>query len=90
MTRELIFASVVSAIWLATCLVCTAVLYVSLGRLLDPSGLMQFEHAWGTLHYSHGVSISRLSLFVIGTGMFLACLPINYYWMRRCAGTKAV
>ena len=84
MTRELLFASIISAVWLAVCFVFFGVLYIGIGRLIDPSGLMQFENAWGVLQYGNGVSIPRLSLFVFGTAMFLACVPLNYYWLRRC------
>ena len=83
MTRELIMATAISAVWLATCFVVSGVLYITAGRLIDPSGLMQFENAMGVLQYSDGISIPRLSLVVFGSCMFLACLPINYYWLRR-------
>ena len=83
MTKELIFSSIVSAAWLAICFLLFGVLYIGIGFLIDPTGLMQFEDAWGMVRYGDNISISRVSLYFFGVSMFFAGIPINYYWLKR-------
>ncbi len=81
--KQLVVISIVSAMWLALCFVALGFIYIGIGYLFDPSGLMQFEDRWGHYHLAGRMSIPKLSVFVYGIAMFIASLPINYYWIRR-------
>ncbi len=88
MAKKLLFASAVNAAWLAICFLVFGVLYIGIGFWIDPTGLMQFENAWGTLHYGSCISIPRILIFGFGASMFFACVPVNYYWLKRLTREK--
>lgn len=83
MRNELLLSSTVAAGWLALCFLAFGALYSLSAMALGPETFFAFERSLGSIDVGHGISIERMSLIVCGVSMVVACIPVNYYWLRR-------
>ena len=83
MTRELILATFVSTIWLTLSFLFFGMIHGLMGSIVGPIQLAAWEETLGRIYLWNGVSIARISLWWYGASVFVAVLPVNYYWMRR-------
>ncbi len=83
MKRELLVASFTSTAWILISFVFFAICYHLIGEFIGHFKLMEFERLLGEIEYVDGLTIPRLALVELGCFMFIANIPINYYWMRR-------
>lgn len=88
MLRELILATALSAVWLTLSFLFFGVVHGVIGSLVGPIELMVWEDSLGRIDLWNGVSIARISLWIYGLAVFVAVLPVNYYWMRRLRSTS--
>ena len=71
MKKEVLFASMISTVWIVMSFVVFGVCYFLLGEVVGHFKLMQLENAWGVLEYVPGLTIGRLALVELGLFMFL-------------------
>ncbi len=83
MTRELLFATVVSAAWLTLCFLAFGFLYAMLSGIVGPFRLMAWEGMFGHIDLGFGATVARGALWMYGVAMFAALAPVNYYWLGR-------
>jgi hypothetical protein len=83
MHRELVLSSFVAAGWLSLCFLVFGTLFSLSAVLLGPGAFFSFLDSLGTIHLGPSIQIERVSLLMYGACMVLACIPVNYYWLKR-------
>lgn len=83
MKRELLLATTLSAVWISMSFLLFGGLYTSLPKLIGWGRFNRFENSLGQIDVFGDAEMAWVSLLVFGAVMFVTCVPINYYWLRR-------